>query len=141
MTAAQQYEVEAVALGDGRAAVDCLGERIVVDASHPDGPLPDAARLLVASFAACMLENLEHTSTYLRFRYRHASIRVVAERGWSPPRLRRLEYELRLDTDEPPGRVELVHRNLLRFGTVTATLAEACEVEGTVTVREPAVVG
>ena len=37
---------------------------------------------------------------------------------------------LRIATDEPPHRVELHHRNIVRFGTVTHTLAAACDVTG-----------
>ncbi len=131
------YEVEAVDLGGGRASVDCLGERIVFDAACETGLLPCPTHLLLASFAAAMLTNLDHSATYLRFRYRHASIRVRGTRSHVPPRIRRIEYELRLDTDEPDGRVELLHRSLIRTGTVTSTLAEACEVDGVVTVLAP----
>jgi hypothetical protein len=59
-------------------------------------------------------------------------VRVVAERQESPPRFTRVEYELVLATDEPPERVELLHRNLVKFGSVFNTLAAVCEVSGTV---------
>ncbi|HEU5160119.1 MAG TPA: hypothetical protein VFU43_24185 [Streptosporangiaceae bacterium] len=43
-----------------------------------------------------------------------------------------IAYELRLDTDEPAQRVDLLHRNLRRYGTVYNTLAAACHVHGSI---------
>ena len=33
-------------------------------------------------------------------------------------------------TDEPPKRVDLLQRNLAKYGTVYNTLAEVCEISG-----------
>lgn len=37
-----------------------------------------------------------------------------------------------LVTDESPRRIELLHENLRRYGTVYNTLAVVCELDGTV---------
>jgi hypothetical protein len=100
--------------------------------------LPDGGDLLARAFAACLLQSLERSSTTLRFRYDHAAVRATVERHGSPPCFSRLAYELELETDEPPGRVDLLHRSLLRQGPVTSTLAKALEIEGSVRVRERA---
>jgi hypothetical protein len=42
----------------------------------------------------------------------------------------RLHYRLRVVTDEPAARVELLHKNIRKFGTITNTLAAACELTG-----------
>ncbi len=57
---------------------------------------------------------------------------AVLTRGEPPPRIVSAHYTLRVATDELPQRVELLHRNIVRFGTVTNTLAAACEVTGEV---------
>jgi hypothetical protein len=41
-----------------------------------------------------------------------------------------MHYRLRVVTDEPPARVELLHKNIRKFGTITNTLAAACELTG-----------
>jgi hypothetical protein len=61
---------------------------------------------------------------------------VLARRQDAPPKFVAIEYELRLVTDEPQRRVDLLHRNIRLFGTVYATLAEACSVDGRI-VTEP----
>ena len=48
-----------------------------------------------------------------------------------------IEYALHLVTPEPAHRVELLHRNLQKFGTVYNTLAAVCEVSGTVSASPP----
>ena len=50
----------------------------------------------------------------------------------------RIDYELRILTEEPPKRVALLERNLVRHGTVYNTLAAACAVDGRVIGVAPA---
>lgn len=102
------------------------------------GALPDGGDLLAEAFATCLLQTLERSATHLRFRYDHASVHVSVERHGSPPSFCRLAYELELETGESPGRIDLLHRNLLRQGPVTSTLAKALEIEGAVRIRERA---
>ena len=90
------------------------------------------ADLLGAAFAACMLKNVERFSHLLPFRYEGAHVHVVLEREDRPPRITRIRYQLRLATDEPQHRVELLERNLASFGTIYNTLLHACEVTGEV---------
>ncbi len=80
---------------------------------------------------ACILKNVERFSQMLPFRYESASILVTAERGEAPPRIVRVSYHQRVVTEEPPARLELLHKNIRKFGTITNTLAAACELSGT----------
>ena len=41
---------------------------------------------------------------------------------------------MRLITDEPAARVELLHKNIRRSGTVGNTLGAACDLDGTIDV-------
>lgn len=133
-----RYDVDAVLLADGRAEATAVGERIRFDASSEPSPLPGPAHLLAAAFAGCLLKNFEQSAAFLRFRYANASVRATLERRGSSPSFSRLEYVLELETEEPPARLELVHRNALRYGPVVSTLAKACTVEGEARVRAPA---
>jgi uncharacterized OsmC-like protein len=90
------------------------------------------ADLLGAAFAACLLKNVERFSRLLPFRYQGAHVQVTLEREDHPPRISRIRYQLRLVTDEPPHRVDLLQRNLVQFGTIYNTLSRACAVSGEV---------
>ena len=94
--------------------------------------LPGPADVLCAALSACILKNVERFSHRLPFRYESASVEVTAEREEPPPRIVRIHYRLRLVTDEPAARVELLHKNIRKFGTITNTLAVACELTGTI---------
>jgi uncharacterized OsmC-like protein len=99
--------------------------------------LPGPADVLSAALCACILKNVERFSHMLPFRYESASIEVTAEREAPPPRITRVSYRLRVVTDEPPARVELLHKNIRKFGTITNTLAAACELSGTIEAVAP----
>ena len=99
--------------------------------------LPGPADVLCAALCACILKNVERFSHMLPFRYESASVEVTAEREAPPPRIVRVSYHLRVVSDEPPARVELLHRNIRKFGTITNTLAAACELSGTIEAVTP----
>lgn len=101
--------------------------------SHP-GP----AELLAGAFAACLLKNIARSSAMLPFAYTSARVSVTIHRQDAPPRFTAVEYSVHLVTAEPAHRVELLHRNLQKFGTVYNTLAAVCAVSGTVTAAPPA---
>ncbi|MGZ8786109.1 MAG: OsmC family protein [Acidimicrobiia bacterium] len=106
--------------------------------SISDGIRPGPADLLCAALAACLLKNVERYSELLPFHYEAATVTVEAERRDAPPALTRMHYRLELVTDEPAHRVELMHRNVRKFGTITNTLAAALELTGEVVTRNPA---
>ncbi|GAA2922651.1 OsmC family protein [Kitasatospora cinereorecta] len=140
MSAPTTYRVHAQSAPGGEARIDAGTGTVAFDASWaaavPSG-LPGPADLLASAFAACLLKNVERSGRLLPFRYRNAEVDVRAERQDSPPLFIAIDYELRLVTDEPRHRVDLLHRNLRRFGTVYNTLAAVCDVQGRI-VTEPA---
>lgn len=136
--ATSRYRVSARVTAPGIATGRAKEREIVFDASRRSSDeLPGPAELLALSLGACILKNVERFSHLLSFTYDDAQVTVEAERQGDPPRFTRLTYELRIGTDESAHRVELLHRNLRRFGTVYNTLAASCDVDGTI-VAEPA---
>lgn len=126
------YHVTATTAPSGAgAAVHANAATIAFDgAAEPGGVLPGPAELLCAALAACLLKNVERFSHLLSFRYQAASVTVTATREDGPPRIVGMHYHLVVTTDEPDARLDLLHRNLLRHGTMTNTLAAACDVQG-----------
>lgn len=139
MSAPTTYRVQARSAPAGEAHVDAGTQTIAFDASWAAAPsgLPGPADLLASAFAACLLKNVERAGRLLPFRYQAAHVEVHAERQDSPPRFTAITYRLRLATDEPQHRVELLHRNLRKYGTVYNTLAAGCEVRGDILVEPP----
>ena len=112
-----EYEITAYTVSHGVSEAHCADETIRFDSSAmPASELPGPAELLAAAFAACVLKNVERFAGMLPFRYDSASITVRAKRQQTPPRFTEIRYELALVTDEPPDRVDLLHRNNRQAG-------------------------
>jgi len=131
------YSVTATSKPGGEAHVDVFDRSLRFDAgAERDLIHPGPAELLCAALAACLLKNTERYSHILPFRYEAARVRVEAERQEAPPLFTRFTYRLEVVTDEPPRRVELLHRNVRRYGTVGSTLSLAAEVTGEIIAME-----
>jgi uncharacterized OsmC-like protein len=136
----QHYEVSASVVKGGVATAQAKQSAIRFDGSSEQDPiLPGPAELLATAFAACALKNVERFSHILPFRYESASIHVIAEREEHPSRIVNIRYMLRINTDEPPHRVDLLHLNIRKYGTVYNTLAAACQVDGEILVDKSAI--
>jgi uncharacterized OsmC-like protein len=100
---------------------DLAGRR---DACNP-------AELLLTAVAGCMLKGIERLVPVLKFELRGVEVRIEGVRQDSPPRMESITYELMVDTDESDRRLELLHENIRKFGTVFNTVASGTKLEGT----------
>ena len=81
------------------------------------------AELLLAALGACMIKEIERVSPMIGFSFRGVEVRLHAVRQDAPPRIVSIDYELIVDSDEPDHRLELLHTNVRKYGTVSNTLA------------------
>ena len=96
---------------------------------------PDAfnpAELFLASIAACMIKGIERVTPKLKFSLRGVEVRLHGVRQDAPPKMVSIKYELIVDTDESEQRLELLHINVRKYGTISNTVAEAVKLEGSV---------
>ena len=100
----------------------------------PDGRTDafNPAELLLTALAACMLKALERVLPMLKFSLRDATVRVHGVRQDVPPRLVTVDYEIIVETDESDERLDLLHRNVQKYGTVYNTLARAVKLSGAI---------
>ena len=99
---------------------DLAGRR---DAMNP-------VELLLAALAACMLKGIERVTPMLHFQIDGAEVRLEALRQDAPPKLTLIRYEILVDSAESDQRLDLLHRNILKYGTISNTLAGAVPLEG-----------
>jgi uncharacterized OsmC-like protein len=108
--------------------------RIVLDtdvAGRADAFNP--AELFLAALAACMIKGIERAMPMLKFHLRGVEVKLHGVRQDSPPKIISVEYELVVDTDESDHRLELLHTNVRKFGTITNTIAAATTLTGRIT--------
>ncbi len=100
---------------------DLFGRR---DAMNP-------VELLLSALAACMLKGIERVVPLLHFQLDGAEVSLEAIRQDAPPKLTLIRYQIVVDSAENDQRLDLLHRNILKYGTISNTLAGAVPLEGT----------
>lgn len=128
-----EYKVTARRVDSHGSEASTKSARITLDtdtAGRADAFNP--AELLLASLAACMLKGTERVIPILEFSLRGIELSLHGVRQDSPPRMFEIDYEIVVDTEETDQRLELLHRNLQKYGTVYNTLAEATQLSGTI---------
>ena len=126
------YSVEARRVDAHGSLARTKAAEIVLDtdlAGRPDAFNP--AELLLAAVAACMIKGIERVTPLLQFELRGVEVSLRAERQDSPPLIVSIDYEIVVDTGESDHRLDLLHTNVRKFGTISNTIAKATRLEGT----------
>lgn len=128
-----EYRVTARRVDSHGSEAEAKAARLVLDtdmAGRDDAFNP--AEMLLASLAACLLKGAERVTPMLNFDLRGIEVSLHGVRQDSPPKMVRIDYDIVVDTDESDQRLDLLHRNLRKYGTISNTLAEATELVGTI---------
>jgi len=126
-----EYRVQALRDDAHGASARCKQASLVLDtdpAGRDDAFNP--AELLLAAVAACMLKGIERVLPILKFELRGVEVSLHGLRQDSPPRMQRIDYVLTVDTDESDHRLELLHTNVKKYGTIYNTVAAGTELTG-----------
>ena len=126
-----EYHVTARRQDQHGSLAACKGAEIVLDTDvngRPDAFNP--AELFLASIAACMIKSIERATPMLNFDLRGVEVRLHGVRQDAPPMMVSVDYELIIDTDESDQRLELLHKNVRKYGTISNTVAQSSRLEG-----------
>ncbi|MBK5205190.1 MAG: OsmC family protein [Polaromonas sp.] len=110
---------------------DCKDARITLDtdlAGRRDAFNP--AELLLAALSACMIKGIERVTPILKFELRGVEVRIHGVRQDVPPKMESIRYEIVVDTEESDQRLDLLHENVKRYGTVFNTVAPGTDLSG-----------
>lgn len=109
----------------------CKQAQVALDTDLGGTPAAfNPAELLLAALAACMIKGIERVTPMLKFSLRRVEVRIDAVRQDVPPRLESIDYEILVETEEPDHRLELLHENVRKFGTVYNTIAPGTTLRG-----------
>ncbi|XMO87297.1 OsmC family protein [Algibacter sp. AS12] len=92
--------------------------------------LPNPAELFLGSFSSCILKNVERFSILMNFEYSQAEITVSATRLEKPPRMDDIDYELKIYSQDQNLNINLLKKNIEKFGTIFNTVKASCSVNG-----------
>jgi uncharacterized OsmC-like protein len=96
---------------------------------------PDAfnpAELFLAAIAACMIKGVDRVAPMINFRFTGVEIKLHGLRQDAPPMMVEVNYEIIVETVEDDRRLELLHTNIRKYGTISNTVAKATRLEGTI---------
>lgn len=116
---------ESVALTEKAEVKLATGVTSPVDAFNP-------VELLLASIAACMIKGIERVLPLLDFSLDGVEVMLHAVRQDDPPRIVSVDHELVIDTEETDQRLELLHKNVRKYGTISNTVALATRLDGVI---------
>ena len=125
------FEVTAHRLDAHGSQADCKDAKITLDtdlAGRRDAFNP--AELLLAALSACMIKSIERVTPLLKFNLRGVEVRMHGVRQDVPPKMASIRYEIVVDTDESDQRLNLLHDNVKKYGTVFNTVAPGTELDG-----------
>lgn len=125
------FHVESRRIDAHGSLARCKRAEIVLDtdlAGNPDAFNP--AELLLAALSACMIKGIERVVPILKFSLRGVEVRIGGVRQDVPPRMEAITYEIMVDTDEPDRRLELLHENVKKYGTVFNTVSPGTQLSG-----------
>ncbi len=128
-----EYRVEARRVDAHVGLATTKSASLVLDtdlAGRPDAFNP--AELFLAAVAACMLKGIERVTPMIRFELRGVDVKLHGIRQDAPPKMVSIDYEIIVDTDEDDRRLELLHTNVRKYGTISNTVAEATALKGTI---------
>lgn len=125
------FEVTAHRLDAHGSQADCKDAKITLGtdlAGRRDAFNP--AELLLAALSACMIKSIERVTPLLKFNLRGVEVRMHGVRQDVPPKMASIRYEIVVDTDESDQRLNLLHDNVKKYGTVFNTVAPGTELDG-----------
>ncbi len=126
-----EYEITARRIDEHGSIAQCKNAELIIDTDlkgRADAFNP--AELLLAAVAACILKNMERIAPVIHFEYQAVSIRVHGERQDSPPKMSSIEYEIIVESDESDHKMNLMHENIRKFGTVYNTVLPGTQLSG-----------
>lgn len=131
------YQIEASSKCDNDAVIHIKKSDIDFGTTAKTSEvMPNPAELFLGSFAACMLKNVERFSEMMQFTYERATLEVNAVRLNHPPRMDHIVYNLNIYSNDNKLNIELLKKNIEKFGTIYNTVKQVCQIDGTI-IRTP----
>mgnify|MGYP001309592492 CR=1 FL=1 len=89
------------------------------------------AELLLSALTACMIKGIMRVTPLLDFKLNGIEVVINGVRQDVPPKMESIDYEIIIDTDENDDRLELLHKNVKKYGTVFNTVSAGTRLNGT----------
>jgi len=126
-----KYHVESFSISGAKGLTNIKKTNIIFGiTSESSDLLASPAELFLSSFAACIIKNVERLSILMKFEYSKAEITVEAIRKEKPARMDEIAYVLKVYSQDNKLNINLLKKNIEKFGTIFNTVKSSCSVKG-----------
>ncbi len=86
--------------------------------------------LLLASLSACIIKGIERVAGTLGIEYDSVNVALTAHRPDDEARIEDITYVITVGTSADQVKLELLHKNLMKFGTIYNTVKSGTSLKG-----------
>lgn len=125
------FSLSAIHKSSGPTLVFAKSASLAIDTSLTGSQTElNPVELLMASQAACFLKGIERIAPTLNFSFSKVNVFLEAQRPETEARISDLAYRIEIETEETDARLELLHKNLKRQGTIYNTISASANLHG-----------
>jgi uncharacterized OsmC-like protein len=130
------FEVAANRIDDRGSVVSAKHAELVIDtgmAERPDALNP--VELLLAALSACIIKGIERVAPTLGVDFDSVHVMLTAHRPVDEARITDISYLVTMGTSADQNRLDLLHKNLMKFGTIYNTIKSGTSLKGSVVAK------
>ncbi|MBW0436032.1 OsmC family protein [Leptospira yasudae] len=125
------FHVESKRIDSHSSISKCKRAQLIIDTDLSGNQEAfNPAELLLCAVSACIIKGVERVVPILQFQIRGIEVIVDGVRQDFPPKIESITYEIFVDSDEPEHRLQLLHENIKKYGTVFNTVAPGTDLQG-----------
>ncbi|MCW7507891.1 OsmC family protein [Leptospira levettii] len=125
------FHVETTRVDSHGSLSRCKSAEIVLDTDMAGNPNAfNPAELLLSALSACIIKGVERVAPILHFQMKGIQVIVDGIRQDVPPKMESIRYKVVVDTEESEERLQLLHENIKKYGTVFNTIASGTDLAG-----------
>lgn len=127
------FEVAASRLDSSGSLVHSKQAELTIDTSMA-GRLDalNPVELLLAALSACMIKGIERVADTLGVEYHSVRVALKAHRPVDEARIDDITYVIRIGTVADQAKLDLLHKNLMKFGTIYNTVKSGTRLSGSI---------
>lgn len=130
------FEVSAQRQDDSVSTVHSKHALIEIDTSM-SGRLDafNPVELLLASLSACIIKGIERVAGTLGIEYESVDVTLTAHRPVDEARIDDIHYLVSIETNVDQTKLDLLHKNLMKFGTIYNTIKSGTTLSGSIVAK------
>jgi uncharacterized OsmC-like protein len=125
------FEVTANRVDGAGSMVRAKQAELLIDtglSGRPDALNP--VELLLAALSACIIKGIERVAGTLGIEYDSVHVALTAHRPDEEARIEDIAYVITIGTSAEQGKLDLLHKNLMKFGTIYNTVKMGTRLSG-----------